>query len=143
MALHDALIFRPDDVDLTRSPLRRGIDEQVQILLRMRKSLARAYDVGRKDFKATIKTLDAANSRLEQTMEMLRGMTVERVFRPDGEEPRNLMDFVDENEVEKLRNGLKESIQELQVRFMTSYYPLVPDSITPLTPPLPIPIRFP
>lgn len=32
MALHDALIFRPDDVDLARSPLRRGIGEATYIL---------------------------------------------------------------------------------------------------------------
>jgi predicted GH43/DUF377 family glycosyl hydrolase len=32
MALHDALIFTPDDVDLSRSPLRRGIDEPTYVL---------------------------------------------------------------------------------------------------------------
>jgi predicted GH43/DUF377 family glycosyl hydrolase len=32
MALHDALIFTPDQVDLTRSPLRRGIAEPTYVL---------------------------------------------------------------------------------------------------------------
>ncbi len=96
--------------------LRQGIGQLLRVLQQLRRGMGRAYDDGRKDFKALIRTLDAANGRLERTMDMLRGTVVEAVFRPAGEEPRNLMDFVDEKSVDGMRNTLKESIGELQVR---------------------------
>lgn len=63
-----------------------------------------------------IKTLDAANSRLEATMDILRSTMVEAAFRPKDEEPRSLLDFVDEQGVETMRDALKESIREAKVR---------------------------
>ncbi|KAF4635311.1 hypothetical protein G7Y89_g2776 [Cudoniella acicularis] len=75
--------------------LRSGISEQVKILQRN-----------------VIRTLDAANARLESTMDILRSTMVEAAFRPDGEEPRSLLDFVDEEGVETMRDALKESIRE-------------------------------
>ncbi|KAJ8125956.1 hypothetical protein O1611_g7682 [Lasiodiplodia mahajangana] len=68
----------------------------MRLLLRVRKGLTRTYDDGKRDFKQTIKTLDSANSRLEDTMNILRGRIVSSAFRPSGEEKRNLLDFVDE-----------------------------------------------
>lgn len=62
-----------------------------------------------------IRTLDAANSRLEETMDILRSTMVEAAFRPDGEEPRSLLDFVDQQGVETMRDALKESIRETKV----------------------------
>lgn len=63
-----------------------------------------------------IRTLDAANSRLETTMDTLRCTMVEAAFRPAEEEPRSLLDFVDEEGVETMRDALKESIKESKVR---------------------------
>ncbi|KAI0480956.1 kinase activator [Xylariaceae sp. FL0804] len=94
--------------------LRRGISDQVRLLIRVRKSLGRTYDTGKRDFKQIIKTLDTTNGRLEETMDVLRGRVVERAFRPDGEPERSLLDFVDELQVETMRNALKENIQALQ-----------------------------
>lgn len=94
--------------------LRQGISEQVRILYRVRKGMTRAYDSGRREFKHLLRTLDGANGRLEQTMSMLREKVVERVFRPEGEERKSLIDFVDDKAVDKLRNALKDSIAELQ-----------------------------
>ncbi len=73
--------------------LERGMGEQVKVLQRMRSKMSRAYDAGRRDFKALIRTLDAANGRLEHTMDMLRATIVEPVFRPPGEGPRNLLEI--------------------------------------------------
>lgn len=98
--------------------LQRGIRDQVKLLMRVRRSLIRTYDAGKRDFKQIPKTLDAANAKLEATMDMLRSTTVEPVFRPPGEDPKNLLDFVDESKVEKLRDALKASIGELQVRLL-------------------------
>lgn len=95
--------------------LRTGINEQVILLKRVRKSMSRTYDSGKREFKHLIRTLDSANAKLEKMMEQLRGTIVEAAFRPKGEEPRNLMDFVDEKSVDVMRNALKESIGELQV----------------------------
>ncbi|KAI1306382.1 autophagy-related protein 17 [Xylaria venustula] len=94
--------------------LRRGISEQMRLLLRIRKDLMRTYDDGKREFKQTIKTLDVANSRLEDTMNVLRGRAVNSAFRPPGEEKRSLLDFVDEAQVERMRETLKENIQALQ-----------------------------
>lgn len=95
--------------------LRRAIDEQVRILQRIRKGMTRAYESGKKDFKNLLRTLDAANNKLEATLRTLRETVVESVFRPEGEQPKSLIDFVDEKSVEGVRNSLKESVVELQV----------------------------
>jgi autophagy-related protein 17 len=91
------------------------IEWQTRLLGTVRQFLGRAYNYGRRDFKHLIRTLDAANEQLEQTMDMLRSTRVERVFRPSGEAEKCLMDFVDEKGVEAMRNALKGSIAELQV----------------------------
>ncbi|GAP87697.1 putative kinase activator [Rosellinia necatrix] len=94
--------------------LRRGITEQMRLLLRVRKGLTRAYDDAKREFKQIIKTLDLANGRLEDTMNILRGRVVNSAFRPPDEEKRNLLDFVDEAQVDRMREALKENIQALQ-----------------------------
>ncbi|CAJ2509757.1 Uu.00g056570.m01.CDS01 [Anthostomella pinea] len=94
--------------------LRKGINEQGRLLNRVRKSLIRTYEDGKREFKQVIKTLDATNSRLEDTMNILRGRIIEGAFRPAGEEKRNLLDFVDELQVDTMVHALKENIQALQ-----------------------------
>ncbi|EFX00065.1 kinase activator protein [Grosmannia clavigera kw1407] len=94
--------------------LRQGIRDQVDVLVRMRSGMGRAYEVGRREFRRLIRTLDAANGQLEHTMAILRATTVAAIFRPEGEDPRNLLDFVDESGVAALQNAIKESIAELQ-----------------------------
>ncbi|KAK1828797.1 autophagy-related protein 17 [Podospora conica] len=94
--------------------LRRGIQEQTRILLLVHKMMTRAYDHGRRDFKKLIAELDRANAQLEETMAALRSTRVDPSFRPPGEEPKCLMDFVDENQVEGMHDALKESIKELR-----------------------------
>ena len=48
-------------------------------------------------------------------MHVLRSTMVEAAFRPDAEEPRSLLDFVDEQGVETMRDALKDSIRESRV----------------------------
>lgn len=95
--------------------LRRGIDEQVRLLLRVRRGMKATYDGKAREFRHLIKTLDGANGRLEGTMTMLRETPVQAVFRPAGEERKSLMDFVDEESVDRVREALKASIAELRV----------------------------
>jgi len=72
-----------------------------------------------------LKTLDAANARLESTMDVLRSTMVEATFRPSAEESRSLLDFIDEQDVETMRDALKESVRQSQV----SYAPYVPQKM--------------
>jgi autophagy-related protein 17 len=81
----------------------------------VRRSLQGTYDWGKKDFKKLIKSMDLVDGGLEHTMEMLRETGVEGVFRPEGEERRSLLDFIDEGGVHGVREAMKKSIQELQV----------------------------
>ena len=62
-----------------------------------------------------IKSLDDANSRLVSTMDVLRSTIIEAAFRPAEENPRSLLDFVDEQGVETVRNTIKESIRQSKV----------------------------
>ncbi|EXF84411.1 kinase activator [Colletotrichum fioriniae PJ7] len=94
--------------------LRRAISEQLALLMKVRRGLKRTYDAGKRDFKHLVKTMDATNEKLQETMAMLKNTTVEAVFRPSGEERRNLMDFVDEKSVHVMVEALKQSLGELQ-----------------------------
>lgn len=96
--------------------LRRAVSDQCVLLLRVRRSLQRAYDFGRRDFKHLVKSMDAADGRLREVMGTLRGTRVEEVFRPAGEEPKSLLDFLDEKSVHAVVEALKKSLGELQVR---------------------------
>lgn len=116
--VHNARVAHEESVVLAAqsSFLRRGISDQVRILLRIRKSMIRTYDSGKRESKQVYRSLDAANSRLENTMAVLRKRIVDKAFRPPGEEPRDLLDFVDEAQVDAMRDALKENIVALQVR---------------------------
>ncbi|KAK3368315.1 autophagy-related protein 17 [Podospora didyma] len=125
--------------------VRRGINEQRRILVQLNRSMERAQRGGKREFQQLIRTLDSADSRLEQTMVMLRDTVVESVFRPTGEEKKCLMDFVDEKSVDTVRDALKKSLEELQ-EALTSYnrdllrfdndLRLLKDTMTAAAPPL-------
>ncbi|KAK4667755.1 uncharacterized protein QC764_704900 [Podospora pseudoanserina] len=94
--------------------LRSGINDQIFILRQVRRKMVSVYNSGRKDFDRLIRALDGVNGRLEKTIQMLRDTVVEPAFRPPGEETRSLIDFVDEGQVDILRESLKSSIAELK-----------------------------
>lgn len=96
--------------------LRTATHDQAGILVRIRRSLQATYDWGSKDFKRLVRTMDEVDGDLERTMEMLRGTEVQSVLRPKDEESKCLLDFVDEDSVDGMRQVMKKSIQELQVR---------------------------
>ncbi|KAI1376868.1 autophagy-related protein 17 [Hypoxylon crocopeplum] len=94
--------------------LRQGIHEQISLLDRLRRSMNRTYNGGKREFKQILRTLDAADNRLQDTMTILRDRTVDSAFRPSGEEKKNLLDFIDESRVDAIRDALKENIQSMQ-----------------------------
>ncbi|KAH8199657.1 hypothetical protein TruAng_006187 [Truncatella angustata] len=97
--------------------LRRGINDQIRLLLRARRSMNRTYDSGKREFKQVIKNLDVANGQLETTMAVLTEQTVESAFRPRGEDRKNLLDFVDVVQVDTMHSALKDNIAALQTSF--------------------------
>lgn len=100
--------------------LRGSILDQAAILVRMRRSLQATYDWGKRDFKKLVKAMDEMDGELESTMEMLRQTGVQTMLRPEGEEKKSLLDFVDEGSVVGMRDAMKKSIQELQVSEKTT-----------------------
>ncbi|EAW14316.1 autophagy-related protein 17 [Aspergillus clavatus NRRL 1] len=90
--------------------LRRGLNNQLRLLYSVRTEVEEISLRGRSEFAAVLKDLDAADARLRRTLELLRETIVHGGFRPEGEQPRSLHDFVDERGVEELHAALKNSI---------------------------------
>ncbi|PWY71686.1 hypothetical protein BO70DRAFT_120970 [Aspergillus heteromorphus CBS 117.55] len=90
--------------------LRRGLNNQLRLLYNVRSEVEEVSLRGRSEFAGVLKGLDTADARLRKTLDLLRETIVHASFRPDGEEPRSLHDFVDERGVEELHTALKSSI---------------------------------
>ncbi|OJJ47291.1 hypothetical protein ASPZODRAFT_65671 [Penicilliopsis zonata CBS 506.65] len=90
--------------------LRRGLNNQLRLLYNVRAEVEEISHRGRADFSDILKDLDAADGRLRNTLDTLRDTIVHAAFRPEGEDPKSLHDFVDERGVEELHATLKSSI---------------------------------
>lgn len=90
--------------------LRRGLNNQLRLLYNVRAEVEEVSLRGRTEFSSVLKSLDAADVRLRKTLDLLQETIVHASFRPEGEEPRSLRDFVDEHGVEELHTALKGSI---------------------------------
>ncbi|MCJ1334041.1 autophagy protein 17 [Thelotrema lepadinum] len=62
------------------------------------------------DFHEVIDKLDAAESKLRNTLDLLRSTLVDSKLRHEGEEPKYLADFVDETGVQTLMDNIRQSI---------------------------------
>lgn len=97
--------------------LRRGMANQLSVLARVKRSLNRTYDAGKKEFKQLIRMMDAADARMQATTATLRERIVQPEFR-EGENDgvqRSLLDFVADERVSEVVKALKASVKELQV----------------------------
>lgn len=90
--------------------LRRGQKNQIRLLYNVRAEIENISHRGRAEFASVLRELDAADERLKQTLDKLRETVVHPAFRPEGEEPKTLHDFVDERGVEELETMLKGAI---------------------------------
>lgn len=90
--------------------LRSGIDQQVKVLEQVHTSSQNVADTGRAEFNEVVRLLDEADQRLKGTLNLLRQTFVEVGIRPEGEEKRNLLDFVDESSVKALLAKIKDSV---------------------------------
>ena len=89
--------------------LRSGISSQISVLHQVHQSSLSTSLQVRREFETVVKDLDEANARLNATLDELRGTLVESKLRPEGEEGKHLIDFVDEGGVE----GVYEAVREL------------------------------
>lgn len=67
---------------------------------------------GKAEFDIVVRGLDEADQRLRATLERLRTTIVEVVLRPEGEEKRTLLDFVDEGGVEGLVGVVRRVVEQ-------------------------------
>ncbi|KAM5437172.1 Autophagy-related protein 17 [Microsporum ferrugineum] len=94
--------------------LRRGLDEQIRLLFKVRTEVEDVAHRGRAEFAAAIKELDAVDGRLQQTLDSLRETTLEPAFRPEQEEAsKTLHDFIDEHAVDDIQSLLKDAIDNV------------------------------
>lgn len=94
--------------------LRGAILDQAAILVKVRRSLQATYDWGKRDFRVLVKSMDSVDGELGRTIEFLRSTEVNSLLRPQDEQRKNLLDFVDEESVNMMRDAMKKSIEELQ-----------------------------
>lgn len=90
--------------------LRRGLNNQLRLLYSVRSEVEEISFRGRAEFSEALKSLDTADARLRNTLDLLRDTIVHSSFRPKDEEPKSLHDFVDERGVEELHAAMKSSI---------------------------------
>lgn len=103
-------------LDAQTAFLKNAIRDQAKLLQRVLESMIHTYNAGKRELRTLLKAMDDAGAKLGKTTRMLKLTTVDPVFRPDGEqEPKNLMDFVDENQEKGLNDALFASVGELQV----------------------------
>lgn len=95
--------------------LRGATLDQAAILVKVRRSLQATYDWGKRDFRVLVKAMDGVDDELGRTIEFLRTTDVNSILRPTDEQRKNLLDFVDEESVNRMREAMKKSIEELQV----------------------------
>ncbi|KAI9810066.1 MAG: autophagy protein 17 [Phylliscum demangeonii] len=88
--------------------------EPWRLLARIQHGIEQAAGRGQADFEATLRELDDADARLQATVDVLQATVVERSLRPADEGPRSLHYLVDEQNGERLKSGLKESIDQVQ-----------------------------
>jgi autophagy-related protein 17 len=61
-----------------------------------------------------LRELDAADARLQRTLDILRSTTVDPGFRPTDDDPKTLHDFVDDQGVDNLKSSIRSSIDQVQ-----------------------------
>ena len=92
--------------------LRTSVTSQLDVLAKIEQKTADTGKRGKHEFEAAARDLDVADARLRGTLQRLRETIVEAGLRPAGEEPRSLLDFVDEGGVENLVGAVKETLDE-------------------------------
>ncbi|KAL8668471.1 MAG: hypothetical protein Q9168_006898 [Polycauliona sp. 1 TL-2023] len=91
--------------------LRAGITTQLDILERVHANSKAIEAEGADEYGEVLRTLDEADKRLRHTLASLRSTIVEHTLRPESDQRKNLLDFVDEGGVDKLLAAVEGSAQ--------------------------------
>ncbi|KAM3553336.1 hypothetical protein MY1884_006725 [Beauveria asiatica] len=94
--------------------LRGATLDQAAILVKVRRSLQSTYDWSKRDFRVLVKSMDGVDGKLGRTIESLQSTQISDLLRPQDKQRKNLLDFVDEEGVNRMRDAMKKSIEELQ-----------------------------
>ncbi|KAL8747768.1 MAG: hypothetical protein Q9184_007554 [Pyrenodesmia sp. 2 TL-2023] len=82
--------------------LRSGITTQLNTLKHIHTHNKSVEVEGAQEYRSVMRTLDEADQRLKDTMNRLRSTLIESRLRPESEQSKSLLDFVDERSVEKV-----------------------------------------
>ncbi|KAL9637257.1 MAG: hypothetical protein Q9164_002302 [Protoblastenia rupestris] len=93
--------------------LRSGITSQLGVLDAVQQRADNNARLVRTEFEDIVEGLDKAEKRLSGTLDSLRSTIVEAQLRPQGEERRCLLDFVDESGVEGLVESIRAWVKEV------------------------------
>lgn len=106
-------------LDAQMAFLKRGISDQLRLLKRVQRSMIHTYDMSNRELRKLVKTnMDKRGEEMTQTMDKLKATPVDPVFRPPGEEPKYLFDFVSEDQVHQMFADLKDAIDQLHASYM-------------------------
>jgi autophagy-related protein 17 len=102
--------------------LRRSLQSQLKILRGIQFELEGATNAIQVEFQNSIRELDAAGKKLDQSIQLLKQTKIEHGFKPppslegSGETPNKetLHDFVEEKPVEDLKDAMKDVIDSVQ-----------------------------
>ncbi|KAL2047319.1 hypothetical protein N7G274_001340 [Stereocaulon virgatum] len=87
--------------------LRSGIMSQLGVLQRVHQNTSTTAKQINSEFESVVRDLDEADARLRATLDALRSTFVETKLRPEGEEKRSLLDFVDEGGVDGVLGAVR------------------------------------
>lgn len=97
--------------------LRSGVNSQLDVLHKVCEQTNTNVEVAREQYQNVLNSLDEAEDRLRHTLKLLEETVVEAQLRPDGEEPRSLLDFVHKDGVEGVVADIRQDVSQFQKKF--------------------------
>ncbi|KAI4203082.1 MAG: hypothetical protein LQ350_002130 [Teloschistes chrysophthalmus] len=94
--------------------LRAGISAQVQTLEQVHHHSEAVELEGAEEYQDVVRTLDEADQRLKGTLARLRTTMIEAGLRPEADQRKSLLDFVDESGVDDLLISVQEAADAAQ-----------------------------
>ena len=90
--------------------LQSGCSAQIRILHKVQSYTLDLVRESRSDHAAVARRLQVADEQLNRTLDQLRTTIVESSLRPDDEQPKSLADFIDETNVQGLRDTINDTL---------------------------------
>ena len=92
--------------------LHSGVISQLSTLKQIQQRGIDTAAIATTEFRETVQAVDEADGRLRATLDNLRSTIVEKALRPEGEDTKSLLDFVDEGGVEGLVGVVREVVEQ-------------------------------